>query len=107
MKKLKNNLVQGYVIDFKPDLLIIGGISNNGNVDAIRNVILQVRQKINPEIIFMNEIFGKMGKKGNEFLYNKTYTNNLQQLAQQTRIEFFDIGSHWRKYLISANKPYQ
>lgn len=51
------------MIDFKPDLLIIGGIRNNGNVDAIRNVVLQGRQKINPEIIFMNEIFGKMGKK--------------------------------------------
>jgi hypothetical protein len=35
--------VKGYVLDFQPDLLMIGGISHNDDVESIRSVIHQAR----------------------------------------------------------------
>ena len=44
------NLVKQYVLDYNPDFLIIGGISN-GRAEATRSVIQQVRAVIDPEIM--------------------------------------------------------
>ena len=53
-----DNHVEEYVLRHKPDLLMIGGISQREDVDSIREVIRQVRAKQSPEILLMTPAFG-------------------------------------------------
>ena len=46
------------MLKHNPDLLMIGGISQREDVDAIREVIHQVRAKQSPEILLMTPAFG-------------------------------------------------
>ena len=39
----QENRVEDYVLRHNPDLLVIGGISNGGDAEAVRSVIQQVR----------------------------------------------------------------
>ena len=41
----EDNRVQDYVLKHNPDLLVIGGISNGGDAEAVRSVIQQVRAR--------------------------------------------------------------
>lgn len=110
----KGNRVDKYIIHYNPDLLIIGGISNKGNVSAIRNVIRKVKRKINPEIIVLNEIFGESEKPHNNLNLSlshydgrNSYSYKLTDLAKKENFEFFDISTLWRMYLKSAKIPYE
>ncbi len=106
--------VQEYIVDYSPDLLVIGGISNRGNVNPIRRVITRVRKKIYPEILITNEIFGKeqtwnkfdlSGDKNEKSA--RSYDFQLRELAEQEKVEFFDIKSRWIEYMKSSNKKYE
>ena len=50
--KLENRVEQ-YVLQYRPDLLVIGGISNDGPA-SVREVIHQVRAKQDPDILVMS-----------------------------------------------------
>lgn len=107
----KENRVKEFVIDYNPDLLIIGGISNQDNVDSIRNVIKQVREVINPEIILMSKAVGKEGdpRTNPEWTFEiveNSYRDKLKKLAEEENVEFFDIEKHWGNYIKNSNKPY-
>lgn len=108
----KENRVKQYVIDYEPDLLMIGGISNNEDVDSIRNVIRQVRKSIDPEIFVMNEIFGKEDASWNELSQTpdagkNSYRYKLEKLSEEEKIEFFDINRYWLEFLRYKEKHYE
>ena len=46
--------VKPYVLDYKPDLVMIAGISHGFDVESIRSVIRQIRQGSNCEILVMS-----------------------------------------------------
>jgi len=43
------NRVREYVLRYEPDLVIIGGISNDGDAESVRSVVRQVREALAPE----------------------------------------------------------
>ena len=53
-----DNHVEEYVLKHHPDLLMIGGISQRGDTEAIRSVIQQVRAKQPCEVLLMTPAFG-------------------------------------------------
>ena len=69
----KENRVKEFVIDYNPDLLIIGGISHKNDIEAIRNVIRKVRKRINPEILLLTGAIGSNGDPRK----NKEWTKNF------------------------------
>ncbi|MCM8833335.1 MAG: GDSL-type esterase/lipase family protein [Candidatus Omnitrophica bacterium] len=107
----KENKVKDFVLDYKPDLLIIGGIGNRDDVESIRNVIKQVREKQNPEIIVMSKAVGKEGdpRTNSEWTYEiveNTYRDRLRKMAEEEKVEFFDIEKYWGEYIKNSDLPY-
>lgn len=108
----KENRVKEYVLDYKPDLLIIGGISNKDDTESIRSVIRQVKEKQNPEIIIMSKAVGKEGdpRINPQWTYEiveGTYRDRMKKLAEQEKLEFFDIEKYWGEYIKDSNLPYE
>ena len=108
---------KSYVADLKPDLLIIGGISHEGNIDAIRKVIETARQNIGCEVLLMTGPLGadwrKYDKEQPEAeLTAQTWTpdpfiEKEKQLAEELHVGFLDMASVWHTYLGASHKPWQ
>lgn len=101
----KKDRVQKYVVDYNPDLVIIGGISHKKNISSIKNVIQQIKDRIEPEIIITGGVFGE-----NWISEEKTpdeFNVQLKILAEQQKVEFFDIGTYCGNYIKESGKPYE
>lgn len=102
----KENRVQEWVLNHKPDLLIIGGISNRDDADSVRSVVQQVK-KANPaiEIMLVTPVFGNSAYK-----YNASWTYEIdaekypfraqmRDIAKEEKCAFFDMTAEWKKYV--------
>jgi lysophospholipase L1-like esterase len=108
----EENRVEDYVLKHHPDLLMIGGISQRNDVDSIREVIRQVREKQQPEILLMTPAFGF---EGSDFIKEWTYEvksdgndyrAQLLRLASEEGCEFLDMTGPWWQYVKDSGKTY-
>lgn len=106
------NRVQDYVLRHEPDLLMIGGISQREDIDAIRSVIHQVREKQSPDIMLITPVFGA---EPDPHLRNWTfeidaekyaYRANLKKLAEEEDCEFVDLTGVVWQYMLDSGKCY-
>ena len=109
----EENRVQDYVLRHNPDLLVIGGISNRGDAEAVRSVIRQVRaQKPETEVLLLTPVFGAMRDE-----HIRTFTReidtttsnfrfNMQKVAAEERCAFFDMTGPWWSYIQDSGKTY-
>jgi len=109
------NRVDGWVFSHKPDLLVIGGVSQNDDVESIRSVIRQCRAK-DPslEILVMSPVFGQEGtaKKhawnvGWNYDPDKAqhpFRRQLRDMCAEEKVAFFDINAPWRQYILDSGK---
>ncbi len=102
----ENNRVQSLVLDFKPDLLIMGGISQHDDTDSIREVIRQVRAGgSTADVLLMTGAFGKVDPRDDKQWQEKIdpgsdeYRARLQKLAVETGSAFLDLSAAWGRYL--------
>ena len=107
------NRVQDYVLKHNPDLLVIGGISNGGDAEAVRSVIRQVRaQKPDTEVLLLTPVFGAMRDE-----HIRTFTReidtttsnfrfNMQKVAAEEKCAFFDMTGPWWEYIQKSGKCY-
>ena len=106
-----------YVTELKPDLLIIGGISQNGDTDAIRKVIEMTKKQIDCEILLLS---GPLGDDWREYdeenpalelseqkWQGSTFALKKEQLAQELDVEFINLAQIWHDYLGKSQKPWQ
>jgi hypothetical protein len=106
------NRVKEYVLDLRPDLLIIGGISNS-DAESVRSVIRQVRDKMNPEILVMSGAVGSIdprNKPGWSPVVSPDGTDyrcRLMRMAQEEGVEFLDMEGAWGTYISGAGKPWE
>lgn len=110
------NRVKPHVLDHKPDLLIIGGISNDHDGEHIRDVIRQVRAESDPEILVMSgavvtkadlrAFIAKLPKaRQREILERaRNYRPALAAMAMVERVEYFDLRAHWDAYVSRIRK---
>jgi len=120
----QENRVQQYVIRHKPDLLVIGGISNGFDVEAIRSVIQQVRRQISAEVLVLSDPLGvhgdprawplmmiEPGKQGDETRKRLAalgpYRLGLREMAAEEAVEYFDMATIWDTYIAHCGKPYR
>jgi lysophospholipase L1-like esterase len=104
------------VLDYEPDLLIIGGISHGYDPEAIRSVIRQVRRKADPDILVMSgavsfppdfdRLFPDLPphQRAAQIRLAKNYRPALAKVAQQEKVEYLDIRSLWDAYERSIRK---
>lgn len=114
------NRVNEFVLRFNPDLLIIGGISNGYDVNAIRSVIQQVRKSQNPDIMILTDSItpeeilhkrfvennpGVSKETGNELI--RLYPEKLKTMAIEEKVDLLDMRTKWNTYTSSSSKPFE
>lgn len=109
----EENRVQDYVLKHNPDLLMIGGISNRGDAEAVRSVIQQVRaKKPDTEVMLLTPVFGAVRDE-----HIRTFTReidtttsnfrfNMQKVAAEEKCAFFDMTGPWWAYVQGSGKTY-
>ena len=99
--------LQEYVLKYKPDLLMIGGISHRDDIESIRAVIRQVRAELepDPDILLITPCFGhkdprvdptwtfEVPPEGNDF------RSRLKKLAEEEQTGFLDMTGPWGQYI--------
>ncbi|MBM4156171.1 MAG: SGNH/GDSL hydrolase family protein [Lentisphaerae bacterium] len=105
----EENRVEDYVLRHNPDLLVIGGISNGGDAEAVRSVVQQVRaKKPDTEVLLLTPVFGAMRDE-----HIKTWTReidttksnfrwDMQKVAAEEKCAFFDMTGPWWEYIQST-----
>jgi lysophospholipase L1-like esterase len=109
----EDNRIQDYVLKHNPDLLVIGGISNRGDAEAVRSVVQQVRaQKPDTEVLLLTPVFGAMRDEHIRTFTREidTTTDNfrfhMQQVAKEEKCAFFDMTGPWWAYIQDSGKTY-
>ncbi len=109
----EENRVEDYVLKHNPDILVIGGISNGGDAEAVRSVIKQVRaRKPDTEMLLLTPVFGSTRDE-----HIRTFTReidtttsnfrfNMQKVAAQEKCAFFDMTGPWWTYIQESGKTY-
>ena len=106
-----DNRVQRYVLDYKPHLLIIAGISHQFDAEAIRSVIRQVRLKSNCEILVLSgAICPRSELEPGYYRYGEgTVTDKvrrierfgirLAEVCREEQAAFYNIRADWDRYI--------
>ena len=101
--------VQKYVLDHKPDLVMIGGISHRDDVESIREVIRQIQAAAQPDILLMTGAFGSADPLAKGFLnengvHSTPYNKGLEKLAGEVGAAFLDMEAAWAKYIRESGR---
>lgn len=86
--------VQMFVLDQKPDLVIIGGISQREDIPAIRSVVQQTRKAMPAtEFLLMSGSFGREKPMIDTTFrtVKNDYRLKLQALAKEMNVEYLDM----------------
>lgn len=102
--------VEVFVTDHQPDLVIIGGISQHDDIEAIRDVIGQIRAKCDAEILLMSGPFGPRDPQEAAYWQEiqqpkaDSYRAMLPQLAAELGAEYFDMQKAWAEYIRASGR---
>jgi hypothetical protein len=109
--------VEQYVFRFKPDLVIIAGISHGFDVESIRSVIQQIRAGSKCEILVMTgaicpeelicpsyvKFSGLSATKALENM--EKFPSRMRRMTAEEKVEFLDMRSIWDEYVRQSWKP--
>jgi hypothetical protein len=109
------NRVREYVLDHRPDLVIIAGISHGFDVDAIRSVVRQIRAGSDCEMLVMTgavcrrdvlePAFVKGRPAGVALDMMERFPGDLAAMCRAEGVEFFDIRRVWDGYVQQSYLP--
>lgn len=104
--------IQKYVLQHRPDLVVIGGISQRHDVASIRECLHQIRAASPCEFLLMTGPFGAANPlEGDDWRKrldggkDEQYAAELRALADEFGAEFFDLQLAWGEYVRQAGKP--
>lgn len=102
--------VSRHVAPLKPDLLIIGGISHNRDIDAVRAVIREIRKDGPVDVLLCTGPFGAVDPTDaaawkREREDEKAWHVALAALAREEKAGFLDLQLLWGNYTQAAGKP--
>lgn len=103
--------VERYVLPFQPDLVVIGGISHRDNVEAVRDVMRQIRSKTDADILLMTGPFGRVDPTDDEQWQKivepaeDSYPKKLAALAKEEQAGFLDLQREWGQTIRGSGKP--
>ena len=107
--KLPGN-VERLVLRHRPDLVIIGGISN-GEAANVREVVSQIQAASKTEILLLTGPFGDGPDptRGKDWRASRPqdgeYAQRLAAVADETGAGFVDLQAAWGDYVFRAGKP--
>ncbi len=108
-----DNRVEAYVLRYRPDLLIVAGISHGYDVQAVRSVIRQVKAKSDCEILVLTGaitprhlpeqgyLHGSAQKSLGERLDDVAeFARKIGRMAKEEEVEFFDLRAAWDECML-------
>lgn len=102
--------IEKYVVPLKPDLVVIGGISQK-DIGSIRDVIGQLRVALpNVEILLATGAFGTTDPRDAEALSKAAHSGTgpygaaLNQLARDEKCAYLDMTKPWAQYIRSSGQ---
>lgn len=102
--------VQNYILPRRPDLVLIGGISQK-DIDSIRDVIRQIHAGLpETEFLLTSGAFGRVDLRDPAKLAlaphsgTGAYGKALRQLASDERCAYLDMTRPWADYLVSSKQ---
>jgi alpha-L-fucosidase len=105
--------VRKYVLDYSPDLVIIGGISQRNDLGAIRQVIRQIQNTntCSAEILLMTGAFGQTDPRDEKEWqaiadpnHYSAYRKGLESLAGVMNVAFLDMDAAWGRYIRQSGR---
>jgi lysophospholipase L1-like esterase len=103
------NRVQTYLLPLKPDLVIIGGISQGKDYAAIRDVVGQIRAGLpDCEFLFTTGVFGSTDPRSDTAMAaaqhsgTSDYGRDLKALTDELGCAYFDMTTPWLQYIRSS-----
>ncbi len=103
--------IERYVCPHRPDLVIIGGISQRLDIQAIRACIDQIRACASCDILLMSGAFGSVDPLDDAVWEERLAADppseaaQLRALAQEKGVDFLDMGGLWGAYVRAAGQP--
>jgi len=120
---------KAFVSDFKPDLVVIGGISHDLDLDAVKSVVESIRRELSgTEILLLS---GPVGVDRRETEYDVTkifrsdhytgippterderpdyraYYASLKAYADSEGLAFGDVEDAWARYTFGSGLPFR
>jgi lysophospholipase L1-like esterase len=108
--------VKQYVLDYKPDLLIIGGISHNWDDAPVRDVIRQVRAQSSCDIMVMTGAVTPLSRMLDDFELHSgqprsiaaaraaTFSERMRKMAEEEKVEFLDLDGIYTAYVEKSGR---
>lgn len=103
--------VKKFVLDHKPALVIIGGISHRSDIDSIRDVIRQIKSESDADVLLMTGAFGSVDPRDDKQWQTisdpnhfSEYRKGLELLAKETGSAFLDMEAAWAAYIRESVK---
>lgn len=107
----EENRVQKVIVPAKPDLVFIGGISQKGDIDSIREVIRMIRADLpDTEILLATGCFGGIDPRDAKAMSRAQHSGTgdygiqLKKLATEEKCAFLDMTTPWIQYINSSGK---
>jgi acyl-CoA thioesterase I len=102
--------LQTYALDFTPDLVMIGGISQRDDLEAIRECVLEIQESCESDVLLMTGPFGRVdphdASQWDEILNcSDAYSLGLKTLADELDVQFLDIRQAWAEYVRVEERP--
>ncbi|NQT92413.1 MAG: SGNH/GDSL hydrolase family protein, partial [Lentisphaerae bacterium] len=114
----KRNRVQEYVVRYRPDLVIITGISHGHDVNPIRSVVRQIRAGCDAEIMLTTgpiaqdkEIIRDWAQRQHMSIpkaaaLRQDFLRNIKALATDEKLEFIPLRRLWNEYMAVATNEH-
>ena len=105
--------VKEFVLRYEPDLVLIGGISNQYDVEPVRSVVRQIRAGGNADVLVMTGAVANWDKMLRDRVYYEripraealasmqAYGPALEEMARKEGAAFLDTWSIWSEYVRS------
>lgn len=105
------NRVQDVIVPAMPDLVFIGGISQKGEIDSIREVIHQIRKDLpDSEILLGSGLFGGFDPRDEDLMAKAQHSGTgpygaaLAKLAEEENCAYLNMTTPWMQYIQSSGK---
>ena len=111
---------KNFVSDYKPDLLIVGGISHLYDLDSLRELIEKAKKEIGCEILLLTGPMGDDWRKIDFYAIfdgipvpsqmefkNDAFYKYYDAYAKSQNIAFIDMHSIWNRYLGNSRAAWQ
>lgn len=104
----QENRVDEWVVRHRPELLVIGGISNGNDAEVVRSVVRQARAKLPElEVLLLTPVFGPLvdaernpPEWGPTIDFTKpNFRAGMKRVADEEKCAFFDMRGPWWSYV--------